>query len=264
MCFLSAIAFEQLIVSVKANPYTNVSVSEAKAMIDADPTPVILDVRYQYEYDDGHIRNAILIPSDQLSSRLDELDKEKDTLVYCRSGGRSAAACGILDGNGFTNVYNMLGGILAWIDAGYPIEVVFNVVWAAETYPVVTFSNSTITNFDFNQPLKQISLDVTGTDGTTGFCNVTIPIVLLDGDFTVLIDETPVGYALAQTASHSFIYFGYSHTTKHVKIVGTTVIDEPTPPPVPEFPIGMALEISSISVIIYMLRKNRRKQNLPS
>ena len=90
--FLSAILLAQFIMSVEAHPYTNVSVSEAKVMIDSDPALVILDVRYQYEYDDGHIRNAILIPSDQLSSRLDELDKEKDTLVYCRSGGRSAAA----------------------------------------------------------------------------------------------------------------------------------------------------------------------------
>lgn len=227
VCFLSAIPLTQFMVSVRASPYTNVSVAEAKDMIDSNPDLVILDVRYLYEYEDGHIKNAILIPLPELESRIDELDKDKETLVYCRSGGRSATASGILDGNGFTSVYNMLDGILAWISAGYPIEIVFSVTWEETTYAVATFSNSTITDFNFIYPPKQISFNVTGTDGTIGFCNVTIPIVLLDGDFKVLINGTQIGYTLTQNATHSFVYFNYSHTTKQVKIVETTVIGTP-------------------------------------
>ena len=225
-CFLSAISLTQFMVSVRASPYTNVSVSTAKDMIDSNPDLVILDVRFLYEYEDGHIKNAILIPVGELAGRLDELDKDKETLVYCKSGGRSATASGILDAAGFTSVYNMVGGITAWIDAEYPIEIVFEVIWEEKTYPVATFSNSTITSFNFSQPLKQISFNVTGTDATTGFCNVTIPILLLDGNFRVLINEMEIGYTLTQTAIHSFIYFSYSHTTQQVNIVGTTVIGE--------------------------------------
>lgn len=229
MCFLSVISLTRFIVTVKANPYTNVSVSVAKTMIDSNPDLVILDVRYRYEYDDGHLRNAILIPLGELESRLDELDKEKETLVYCRSGGRSASASGILDANGFTSVYNMQGGILAWINAGYPIKIVFDVTWGETTYPVATFSNSTIENFSFSQPLKQINFTVAGSEGTSGFCNITIPIVLLNGGFTVIIDETQTDHTLTRNYTHSFVYFTYGHTSHWLKIIGTTVIGEILP-----------------------------------
>jgi len=234
MCFLSAISLTQFIVSVRASPYTNVTVSVAKDMIDTNPYLVILDVREPYEYEEEHIKNAILIPVGELAGRLDELDKNKPTLVYCKSGGRSATACGILDGNGFTEVYNMEGGITAWKNAGYPVEVVFKILWeeygCVNVYPVAILTNyTTVTGFNFSQPLKQINFNVIGKDGGIGFCNVTIPIALLDGNFTVLISETPISYTLTQNTTHSFIYFNYSHTTQQVKIIGTTVIGERGP-----------------------------------
>ncbi len=84
---------------------------------------VILDVRYQCEYDMGHLYDAVLIPYDELETRIGELEghKNHEIIVYCRSGYRSQIACEILANHGFTKVYNMLGGILAWIDADYPI-----------------------------------------------------------------------------------------------------------------------------------------------
>jgi len=131
--------------SLALSTYTNVSVSEAKQMIDTNPDLVKLDVRTEEEYNDGHIANAILIPVNELESRLDELDKEKETLVYCRSGVRSATASQILVDNGFSNVYNMLGGIVAWTNEGYPIYIlgdvnidgivdIFDVVLAASAF----------------------------------------------------------------------------------------------------------------------------------
>ncbi|MCY3412472.1 MAG: rhodanese-like domain-containing protein [Candidatus Heimdallarchaeota archaeon] len=96
--------------------YTDISVADAKAMIEEGDV-FILDVRSQSEYDEGHIDGATLIPVDELEDRLDELPaKDAKILVYCRSGSRSATASGILDDFDFTNVYNMLGGYIEWLE----------------------------------------------------------------------------------------------------------------------------------------------------
>jgi nitrous oxidase accessory protein len=92
-------------------------------MIDQRPWLVILDVRNESEYDAGHIRNAVLIPVWQLASRLNELNKADEILVYCKKGARSAAASLTLADNGFSHVYNMLEGITAWINATYPVYI---------------------------------------------------------------------------------------------------------------------------------------------
>ncbi len=111
---------------VLCQAYTNVSVIEAKTMIDSNPALVILDVRDQSEYDDGHIRNAKLIPNTELIGRLGELNPTDPILVYCRLGGRSATASQTLVDNGFLFVYNMLGGISAWTTEGYPVFVKYS------------------------------------------------------------------------------------------------------------------------------------------
>lgn len=68
---------------------------------------LIIDVRTADEYASGHYANAKNIPVDQVESRLSEFgDKERKIVVYCRSGGRSGRAKGILDANGFKNVIN--------------------------------------------------------------------------------------------------------------------------------------------------------------
>jgi len=110
--------------SASATSYVNVLVSEAKQMIESNPGLVILDVRSQAEYDSGHLANATLIPVNELESKLYKLDKQKDILVYCGSGGRSATASQTLVDNGFSSVYNMLGGTTSWKNAGYWIEIV--------------------------------------------------------------------------------------------------------------------------------------------
>jgi parallel beta-helix repeat protein len=116
---------------VLASNYADVSVADAKAMIDEKPNIVILDVRNQSEYDAGHIRNARLIPVWQLESRLNELNKNDEILVYCKSGFRSAEASLTLADNGFSRVYNMLGGIIAWINATYPVYVKYSSIQEA-------------------------------------------------------------------------------------------------------------------------------------
>ncbi|WP_371802513.1 rhodanese-like domain-containing protein [Candidatus Lokiarchaeum ossiferum] len=103
----------------------DINVSEAYEMINDDenyPDLIVLDVRTQSEYDSGHLNNSILIPLDELENRLDELEEYKDTeiIVHCRSGSRSQAASEVLVANGFSKIYNMIGGISAWNSAGYP------------------------------------------------------------------------------------------------------------------------------------------------
>jgi len=126
-----------------SNGYVNVNVSKAKQMIESDPELVILDVRTLEEYNEGHIETAVLIPVSELESRLDELDKETETLAYCKLGGRSATASQILVENGFGSVYNMLGGITAWRDAGYWIEIIHEGDLIIDGFRLFTLENCT-------------------------------------------------------------------------------------------------------------------------
>ncbi len=88
----------------------------------ASPVPfMLLDVRTPQEYAAGHIKGAKLIPVDELERHLAELPKDRQIYVYCHSGRRSARAAKLLAAHGFTRVENMLGGIVAWKDAGYPV-----------------------------------------------------------------------------------------------------------------------------------------------
>jgi len=85
---------------------------------------LILDVREDKEYAAGHIPKAKHIPLGKLGSRIQELDKhkKKPVLVTCRSGQRSARACGILKKAGFETVFNQAGGIIAWERANLPVD----------------------------------------------------------------------------------------------------------------------------------------------
>lgn len=83
---------------------------------------VLLDVREQSEYDAGHIDGVKLIPMSQVPSRLAEIPKDKTVIVTCRSGNRSGQVAEYLRSKGFTDVHNMLGGIIKWQAAGYPVE----------------------------------------------------------------------------------------------------------------------------------------------
>ncbi len=74
----------------------------------------LLDVRQPKEYEQSHIPGAILIPLSELTDNLSLLEKKDPVIVYCRSGVRSKAACQILVQSGFTQCFNMVGGILKW------------------------------------------------------------------------------------------------------------------------------------------------------
>jgi rhodanese-related sulfurtransferase len=84
---------------------------------------LVLDVREDKEWAEGHIPNAKHIPLGQLSKRISELDKYKDKpiVVSCRSGHRSATACRTLKKDGFEQTHNLMGGIIAWENANLPV-----------------------------------------------------------------------------------------------------------------------------------------------
>ena len=95
--------------------YDQISGAEAKALMDSESDYIILDTREQYEYDEGHIPGAILIPYGKIADRAEkELhDKDQLILVYCRSGRRSKIAAEELVKLGYTNVKEF-GGIIDW------------------------------------------------------------------------------------------------------------------------------------------------------
>jgi rhodanese-related sulfurtransferase len=105
----------------RSNNYGDVTVNEAWDLIQSKPGLVILDVRTQSEYDETHIEGAVLIPVQELPDRLDELSKNDEILVYCRTGNRSSTAVGIMEDDGFSKIYHMNQGISVWLSEGLPV-----------------------------------------------------------------------------------------------------------------------------------------------
>ena len=83
---------------------------------------VLIDVREQWEYDEAHIPGVTLIPLQTVPNNLQEIPTDKTVILTCRSGNRSGKATDFLRQQGYTNVHNMAGGILAWQQAGYEVE----------------------------------------------------------------------------------------------------------------------------------------------
>ena len=151
--------------------FQNISVQQARRIMEYNSENlVILDVRNQSEYGQGHLYGAILIPVYEIENRsisrslpqppandsllwsVYELANNRFQLqahindpiiVYCQLGSRSAQACQILAEHGFTKVYNMIGGIIAWMQANYPIYT--------------TYHHATV---DFANHGKQILIDI--------------------------------------------------------------------------------------------------------
>ncbi len=98
---------------------TEVQVTQAHDMYQKGA--FFLDVRTQAEWDQGHIARSTLVPLDELQGRMSELPRGQDIVVVCRSGARSKEGAAILRQAGFTRVTCMIGGIQAWVAAGYPV-----------------------------------------------------------------------------------------------------------------------------------------------
>jgi len=93
-----------------------IEVKDVKAKLDRGDDFVLIDVREPHEYRIASIPGAKLVPLGQVPQHLNEFDKNADIVIHCKSGMRSAKACGIFRQAGFQHVRNMKGGILAWSD----------------------------------------------------------------------------------------------------------------------------------------------------
>lgn len=92
-----------------------ISVQQLKSMRDNKEDFQLIDVREAYENDICTL-NGELIPMGEVADNLDKISKDKKVIIHCRSGKRSGSIVQMLEQQGFSNTYNLKGGILAWID----------------------------------------------------------------------------------------------------------------------------------------------------
>src|SRR4030067_1477445 len=93
----------------------NVSPKEAKELIDSGNEVFLLDVRTKEEYNESHIKTAHLVPVQELEQHIALIPKDKNVVVYCASGKRSARACEILKNKGLKALYHIKSGIRQWM-----------------------------------------------------------------------------------------------------------------------------------------------------
>lgn len=99
----------------------HMTVEELKTKLDAGENIKLIDCREQEEWDEAHIAAAEFMPLSNFEEEMKKLqDKGETIIMQCRSGGRSMKACMALQGEGFENLFNLEGGIIAWSEKGYP------------------------------------------------------------------------------------------------------------------------------------------------
>jgi len=101
--------------------FKNISVAELDEMLQAGNVR-LLDVRTEAEIAQGMIPQGEAFPLHLVPARIDEIDKTATTIFYCKSGMRSAQAAAFAADKGCTNIFNLEGGIIEWVNAGLPIN----------------------------------------------------------------------------------------------------------------------------------------------
>lgn len=100
-----------------------IDVHELKSRLDSNPSLCLIDVRETHEWQTLHIPDAVLIPKDEIESKIASVATDYDQPVYlhCKSGMRSIFAGNLLIEMGYKHVYSVSGGIMGWAQAGYPV-----------------------------------------------------------------------------------------------------------------------------------------------
>ena len=91
-----------------------ISAADLQKRLEAGEKPLVIDCREAWEHAEGHIPGSLLKPLGQIRNWARELKKEQEMVVYCRTAARSASAVQYLQTQGFTNAWNMGGGIITW------------------------------------------------------------------------------------------------------------------------------------------------------
>lgn len=119
----SLTAWEALGLPVTAGDVQDIDAQTLSGLLaDADNSPLVVDVREGWEYAQGHVPGAKLMPLGELSRRAEELNPQQPVAVICASGGRSQSAAALLGQRGFETVYNVVGGTSGWVQRGLPVE----------------------------------------------------------------------------------------------------------------------------------------------
>ena len=102
-----------------------IDVERARELLDGAEPPVLVDVRAQNEWNQGHIPGAVLIPVAEVEERIEEAtpDRSRAVILYCASGNRSARAAKTLEELGYEDVASLEGGFTVWAERGYPSEL---------------------------------------------------------------------------------------------------------------------------------------------
>ena len=95
--------------------------AELQQRLSSGEDMLLLDIRTEAEVAQGILPGAVHLPMHLLPLRLADLPKDRDIVLYCRSGARSYHACSYLVQQGYTNVINLRGGIIGWVRGGYQI-----------------------------------------------------------------------------------------------------------------------------------------------
>jgi len=164
------------------------------------------------------------------------------------------------------NITSLDGKTMTWENTTISSlrDLVFNIAYQevidylGETYYIPIFTNSTVSNFNFDPSAKRISFNVTGATGR-GFCNVTIPRALLYAaldEWIVKFDGVPLSpedYNVTENAEYVFIYLNYSHSSHLIEIEGTWIITEFPPNMLP--PILMIITLIAAIIAVKQRKK---------
>jgi hypothetical protein len=101
----------------------------------------------------------------------------------------------------------------------------FNVTGNGVAYNITIFTNSTITNFNFNYTLQKISFEAAGTSNTSGSCSISIPNELLNGTFAVIVNGSSISYTMSMDSLNQYLCFSYMHSINEIQIITTIVGD---------------------------------------
>jgi len=133
--------------------------------------------------------------------------------------------------------------------------------WNDQAYNVTVLTNSSIANFNFNQPQKEVTLDITGyvSHADQGFCNVTVPKGLLSCDsltnWQVLLNSTGIPYEANQNDTDTFVYFTYGYNNSSIQIIGQQAVPE-----FPSFIILPSFIITALLAVIVYRRENAKQR----
>jgi parallel beta-helix repeat protein len=138
----------------------------------------------------------------------------------------------------------------------YPLMGLFSdfpFAWQEETYHVTTISNSMVSGYFFSQPDKMIGFSVGDPDKGSGFCRVGIPVSLLGGPYTLVLNgANSTSFLEKSNGTNSFLYFTYNYSSLSVKIEGTSVVPEFSP----FLPLSL-LAVLTVGVAVVALARKR-------